>query len=53
MKKILLIILVSCLFLTGCGKYSKNSIIKNINKKFDKSSGYKLTGKLSINRSLL
>ena len=48
MKKIIIFIIVFCFFLTGCGKYSQNNIIKDINKEFDKSSGYKLEGNLSI-----
>lgn len=51
MKKIILVLLVSCLLLTGCGKYSKNNIIKSLNRKLDKSTGYKLSGELSINNN--
>ena len=46
MKKIILILLVSLFVLTGCGKYSKDSIIKDLDSKIKK--GYKLSGSLNI-----
>ena len=46
MKKIILILLVSLFVLTGCGKYSKESIIKNLEGKI--KNGYKLSGSLNI-----
>ncbi len=46
MKKIICILLVSLLVLTGCGKYSKDSIIKDLDNRIKK--GYKLSGSLNI-----
>ncbi len=48
MKKIIVTILFFCLFLTGCGKYNQKDIVKDLNKKFEKSSGYKLSGDLAV-----
>ena len=47
MKKIILLFLC-ILLLTGCGKYSDKDIIKDLDKKINKSSGYILDGKLEI-----
>ena len=46
MKRIIFILLVSLFVLTGCGKYSKESIISSLEKKIDK--GYKIIGKLNV-----
>lgn len=46
MKKIILVILISFLLLTGCSGYNKNSIINNLDKKI--SDGYKLSGNLKV-----
>ena len=47
MKKIIL--LFSIIFLlTGCGEYSEKDVIKELNKKIVKGSGYKLNGELQI-----
>lgn len=51
MKKILLVLMVVCLFLTGCGNYNQKNIIKELKKEFDKSKGYKLSGELSVNNN--
>lgn len=48
MKKIIFTILFFCLLLTGCGKYSQKDIVKDLNKKMDKSTGYKLRGDLAV-----
>lgn len=48
MKKIFLIIIVICIFMTGCGKNSQKSVTNNLLKKYNKSSGYKLSGELEI-----
>lgn len=46
MKRII-VLLVICLFvLTGCGKYSKDNIINDLEKKV--KSGYKLSGSLNV-----
>lgn len=47
MKKIILLFLC-ILLLTGCGKYSDKDIVKDLDKKINKSSGYILDGKLEI-----
>jgi len=51
MKKIILLLVVCLLLLTGCGNPSKRSIIKDLNKKINNSSGYKLNGELEINNN--
>lgn len=49
MKKIFLFgIMLLMLITTGCGKYTKDDIIKDIEKKIDKLSAYKLTATLEI-----
>lgn len=50
MKKIILLV-VCLLFLTGCGAYSKRSLIKDLSKKVNNSSGYKLKGSLEVNNN--
>lgn len=50
MKRLGLIILI-LLLVTGCGKNSSSNSLKEINKMFDKSSGYKLIGNLEINNN--
>ena len=50
MKKVFLFLIV-CLFVTGCGKINQNDILNNINKKFDNSKGYKLSGELVVNNN--
>ena len=51
MKKILIIVFMFCLLITGCGKNSESSVMRDIFKKFNNSSGYKLTGKLTVNNN--
>lgn len=46
MKKIIIVVLISCFLLTGCGKYDKDSIINDLEKKI--KSGYKLSGTLNV-----
>ncbi len=41
-------LLLLMLLLTGCSKYSEKSVVKDLNKQFNKSSGYKLEGDLEI-----
>ena len=48
MKKIGIVLLLFCMFLTGCGKNDEKNILKEIRKDFDKSSGYQLSGDLSV-----
>ncbi|MBQ6323215.1 MAG: outer membrane lipoprotein carrier protein LolA [Bacilli bacterium] len=50
MKKII-IVLVFCFLLTGCAKYNQKSIVKELDKKINKSSGYKVRGNLSVNNN--
>ena len=46
MKKVLLVMFLSCLFLTGCNKYNQKNIINEMNDKI--KDGYKLKGNLSV-----
>lgn len=49
MKKIFLFIsMILLILVTGCGKYSQNDIIKDLENKMKKLSGYKLEGNLEI-----
>ncbi len=50
MKKII-ILLIMCLLVVGCGKNTETYVTKRINKKYDKSTGYKLNGELEINNN--
>jgi len=49
MKKLLLFLTVLCC-LAGCGKYTKEDIIKNFSKNVNNSNGYHITGNLEIYR---
>ena len=49
MKKIILFLGIMVFFITGCGKYSENDIINEMNKKIKNS--YKLSGELSISNN--
>ena len=51
MKKILLILLFIPLLVCGCGKKSSVDVLKEIQKKLEKSSGYQLSGVLDINNN--
>ncbi|MBR5369760.1 MAG: outer membrane lipoprotein carrier protein LolA [Bacilli bacterium] len=46
MKKIIFLLVISLFVLTGCGKYSNDSIINELEKKVN--SGYKLSGSLNV-----
>lgn len=48
MKKICLLVLMGLFLLTGCGKYDKDDVYKDIRKKIEKLSSYKLDGELEI-----
>ena len=48
MKKLIILIIIFSIFLTGCGKYSQNNIIRELENKYNKSNGYKVDGNLSI-----
>lgn len=48
MKKIFLLALIGLFLLTGCGKYEKEDVYKDIKKKIEKLSSYKLDGDLEI-----
>ena len=47
MKKIIIFLLV-LVFVSGCGKLKVEDVIQNIQKQYDKSSGYQLSGHLEI-----
>lgn len=47
-KKFIFIILLVCIFLTGCGKYNQKDIVKEFSKKIEKCKGYKLSGELAV-----
>ena len=48
MKRILVLFMVGSFILVGCGKYSEQDIIKDLNKKTDNTNAYKLNGNLEI-----
>ena len=49
MKKIFLLgLLITSILLTGCGKYTEKSAVKDLNKEIDKLNAYKLEGDLEI-----
>ena len=49
MKKIIpLVLLIISIVLTGCGKYDQKDAVKDLKKKMDKLSAYKLEGDLEI-----
>lgn len=48
MKKILCLLGVFVIFLTGCNQYSEKNVIKDISKRVTKAKGYKLVGELEI-----
>jgi len=48
MKKFVFGIFVFSLLVTGCGKYSQKDIVKDFNKKYEDSSGYRLNGSLEV-----
>jgi len=43
-----ILIFVFCFSMIGCSKYGEKDIIKDLNKKIDKTEGYYLTGELEI-----
>lgn len=50
MKKVFLFLII-LLLVTGCGKVNGKDVINNIEKKLDKSLGYKLNGKLVVSNN--
>ena len=48
MKKIIFVLFITCLLVTGCGKYNQKDIVKDLDKKFEDSNGYKLKGNLAV-----
>lgn len=48
MKRKFIYLVVLLLMITGCGKYSEKSIVKDLNKKLNNSKAYKLMGQLEI-----
>ena len=51
MKKIFILLLIGCFFISGCGNYNEKNIIKSLKKSYDNCSGYKLKGNLSISNN--
>ena len=47
MKRILLLLMM-CFVLTGCGRIKEKNILKELKREFDKSDGYQLSGNLSV-----
>lgn len=48
MKKIIIVLIISLLCITGCGKISGKDVIHDFHQKYDKSSGYQLRGKFEV-----
>ena len=49
MKKIFFTgLILSLFFLTGCGKYTEKSIVKDLNKKINQITGYHIEGEMEI-----
>ena len=48
MKKIIILMIVMLFFINGCGKYSENDVIKDLENKINKLNAYKLSGELEI-----
>lgn len=49
MKKIFFTgLILSLFFLTGCGKYTEKSIVKDLNKKINQVTGYHIEGNMEI-----
>ncbi len=49
MKKIFFVgLILSLFFLTGCGKYTEKSIVKDLNKKLNAVTGYHIEGNMEI-----
>ena len=49
MKKCLIIMLLTIMFITGCGKVTKDKVIGDFTKAVDGSKSYKLNGTMEIN----
>ncbi len=47
-KKIFFLIMLLCIFVTGCFGGDKNDVVKNLEKKYNNLKSYKLTGDLQI-----
>ena len=47
-KKIFFLIMLLCIFITGCFGGDKNDVVKNLEKKYNNLKSYKLTGDLQI-----
>ena len=48
MKKIFIVLVLICIFFTGCGKNSQSNVTNRIINNYKKSSGYKLDAELEI-----
>lgn len=47
-KYFIFILLMLCIFVSGCSKDNNKSVVRNVNDLFNKSKGYYLKGELSI-----
>lgn len=48
MKKLIVVLVLSILCLTGCGKIKDSDIVGSFQKSFDKCKGYQLSGQLEV-----
>jgi len=49
LKKIFFVgLIISLFFLTGCGKYTEKTIVKDLNKKINAITGYHVQGSMEI-----
>ena len=51
MKKIIVLLILFCFILAGCGKNNQKDIINGFSKQFQKSNGYYLKGKLVVHNN--
>ena len=48
MKRIVIVLMLICIFLTGCGKNSQSTVTKRIINNYKKSNGYKIEADLEV-----
>lgn len=47
-KKLLMVLVFTCILLSGCGKETEQSILKNLKEKVEDTQAYQVTGDLCI-----